>query len=141
MFKIDRLQADIPNQDSLVNESRMMNVNTKTTSFGRPLNLTNAQKRWRSLIPAPKQVEEYDNESTQQINATNFDEIDESRQFLLFPDISPSEAPVKPKPGPQFKVTGSSMLARSTNGFLLNQGRPIPTVQVIENPVSFASLN
>lgn len=38
--------------------------------------------------------------------------------------------------GPQFQITGSSLLGdRSTQEAIMQQGRPIPTVQVIEDPV------
>ena len=105
------------------------------------------QKRWKSLVPEPHSSSELETTAPPPVSQLHFadtdygygntDETNDNDEFgrqPLFPDIVSGSEAIKPR-GPQFKVTGSSMLARSTEGYMLNQGRPIPTVQVVESPV------
>jgi len=119
-----------------VNETRT-NVNTKITSFGRPVN-SSAQQRWKAPTLSQSNIEvvseprSEERENPDIYRFLNEELYDDSK--LNFPDSNMSEIS-KPK-GPSFKITGNSMLGnKSIDSGFMNQGRPIPTVQVVENPV------
>lgn len=118
--KIDQLRCDSP--DNEPNDTQV-NVNTKVTSLGRPIN-SKPQKRWTRSDELLLE-KSADSELFQNIPFAD------DAQLCDFPaDSSNANECVKPKRRPQFTVTGNSMLTDP-----MSQGRPIPTVQIVENPV------
>lgn len=109
------------------------------------MSLVSSHKRWKSVVAqltardttardSGDEMLDRDGEQHGQAGediiyeSGNLQEGDYVRQ-PMFPNL------VTPRAGPQFRITGNSLFAGTNAHYMLNQGRPIPTVQVVENPV------